>query len=406
MPINNTVEKIITEWINYYIKFHNYASISIGITRGSETYTKTFGSYYKDGRVVEHPVYSIASITKLYTTIEILKLEEKGKLKITDKVKSYLEYFPNSDITIEDLLSYRVSISRDGDFNFWLSTELPTDEEIMKEVTKLQVVRTDKFKYSNLSYAVIGLVLKRFDISFQSAEISGIKGYGKKLINGTKEYGYIDYKGFNESFGLYKTIDGITQFASQILNKDNSILKPISWEKLLKVHLKTEGKDDDITLSLKKWKNSDVFEIHGYSFGFVSSMLVDYDLNFSFTVLTNSTDEEFAGYFTRTIRKLIEFFKDKEINNESTVNGLYTGKDDDVFVYDCNDFLYVYRPKQVTPFHPANYEIFTKIGENAYILADKPGDAYENEVASFSFNANGSVIGFKQGGWGYSKVNT
>lgn len=406
MPINKTVEKIITEWLNYYIKYHNYASISIGITEGSETYTKTFGSYYKDGRVIEHPVYSIASITKLYTTIEILKLEEKGKLKITDKVKSYLEYFPNSDITIEDLLSYRVSISRDGDFNFWLNTELPTDEEIVKEVTKLQVVRTDKFKYSNLSYAVIGLILKRFDISFQSAEISGIKGYGKLFINGVKEYGYVDYKGFNESFGLYKTIDGITQFASQILNKDNSILKPISWEKLLKVHLKTEGEDDDITLSLKKWKNSAVFEIHGYSFGFVSSMLVDYDLNFSFTVLANSTNEEFAGYFTRTIRKLIEFFKDKEINNESTVNGLYTGKDDDVFVYDCNDFLYIYRPKQVTPFHPANCEIFTKIGENAYILAEKPGDAYENEVASFSFNANGSVIGFKQGGWGYSKVNT
>lgn len=407
MVINSSVEKIISEWLNYYIKFHNYASISIGITNKNEVFTRTFGRYLKENVTQElNPKYNIASLTKIYTVLEVLKLQESGKLQITDSVKDHLDFFPNKDITIEDLLSYRVNIPRDGNFNFWITELIPTEDEIISEIKNLDVRRVNEFKYSNLSYAIVGLILKKYGVVLNLPKLENIKGYGKQLLNGMKEYGYIDYKGFNESFGLYKDIVEITEFANRILIQDGNLLKPESWKTLLNVHLETNAEEDDVALALRKWKGENIFEIHGYSFGFVSSMLLDYDSGMAFTVLSNSSDEGFAGYFNRTIKRLVEYFQDKaQIDTTSKLNGFYRGKDDDIVVYDCTDSLYVFRPKHVTPFHQDNYEIFKKIGVNQYLLNNKPGDAYEDEVAFFEFDASGNTTGFRQGGWGFTKFS-
>ncbi|NBO49629.1 MAG: class A beta-lactamase-related serine hydrolase, partial [Chitinophagia bacterium] len=51
--------------------------------------------------------FHLASVSKTFTAMAILKLWEDGKLKIDDKVDKYLKGFPFNQITIRNLLSHR-----------------------------------------------------------------------------------------------------------------------------------------------------------------------------------------------------------------------------------------------------------------------------------------------------------
>ncbi|PHX74210.1 MAG: serine hydrolase, partial [Chitinophagaceae bacterium] len=51
--------------------------------------------------------FHLASISKTFTAMGILKLGQDNKLNIDDPVSKYVENFPYSDITIRNLLSHR-----------------------------------------------------------------------------------------------------------------------------------------------------------------------------------------------------------------------------------------------------------------------------------------------------------
>jgi len=121
----------IEKWLDYYIKFHNLPSISVGIFDLDNKYTFYFGNYDKQKRIKadNRTIYGIGSLSKIYTAIEILKLVEEKKIKLTDKVKDYVHVFPNKSTTIQDLLTHTSGIPRDGDFNFWLNKNFPDEKK-------------------------------------------------------------------------------------------------------------------------------------------------------------------------------------------------------------------------------------------------------------------------------------
>ena len=59
----------------------------------------------------KNSIFQIGSITKQFTSAVILKLQEEGKLKVTDKLSKYFPRFPKADsITIEHLLTHTSGI--------------------------------------------------------------------------------------------------------------------------------------------------------------------------------------------------------------------------------------------------------------------------------------------------------
>ncbi len=400
--MDSNLDNIITSWLNYYIKFHNYASISLGVSNGTQSFVKTFGKYDKVQQIAS-PFYNIASLSKLYTVVEMLKLVDNGVIKLKDKITDHLDYFPSKEISIEDLLAFKVDIPRDGYFNFWLTEQFPSEEELQDQIKSLNLTKAETFKYSNLSYAIVGLILKKF-ITIDQQERQDVIGFGKPIFGKIKQFGPVNYKSFTPAMGLNKTIEEMSAFGQILLNKDTALLSHESWEILLKVHLALDGDQDDVTLALRKWKGSNIYEIPGYGFGFASGLLLDYDNQNVFTVLTNSANEEFALYFLRTIRRLMEYFGgSKTIDLSSKLNGYYRGKDYDICVYDCTNSLYIFKPYDTTPFHEDNFEEFTKNGENSYLISNREDDPYQNEIASFQFDEQGNVAGFTHGGWGFVK---
>ena len=71
-----------------------------------EKYHGYFNLEKKD-TLTEHSAFHLASVSKTFTAMAILKLAEQGKLKLDDKVKLYFPNFPYDSITIRMLLSHR-----------------------------------------------------------------------------------------------------------------------------------------------------------------------------------------------------------------------------------------------------------------------------------------------------------
>jgi CubicO group peptidase (beta-lactamase class C family) len=109
--------------------------------------------------------FRLGSITKQFTAMAILILQERGKLAVTDKVKKYIPSAPKAwdDITIHHLLTHTSGIPNYTGFPDFLKTlrdPITLDALIAKFKDKpLDFKPGEKFKYSNSGYIVLGKII-------------------------------------------------------------------------------------------------------------------------------------------------------------------------------------------------------------------------------------------------------
>lgn len=113
--------------------------------------------------------FHLASVSKTFTGMAILKLWEEKQLKIDDLLTVYLPTFPYADITLRDLLSHRSGLPNYLYFMEslgWDSHETLTNEELLdfmiKKREKLDVGRRNaNFDYCNTNYVLLALVIEK-----------------------------------------------------------------------------------------------------------------------------------------------------------------------------------------------------------------------------------------------------
>jgi len=118
--------------------------------------------------------FRLGSITKQFTAASILLLEERGKLKIDDKVKTYLPDAPMAwdRITVFNLLTHTAGIPNFTSFADYGTIKLSarTAEASVAAVRDktLDFGPGEKMSYSNSGYLVLGAIIER--VSGQSYE--------------------------------------------------------------------------------------------------------------------------------------------------------------------------------------------------------------------------------------------
>ncbi|MCW7464802.1 serine hydrolase domain-containing protein [Leptospira levettii] len=120
--------------------------------------------------------FKIGSITKLFTGIAILQLQESGKLKLDDPASKFLPELnlvkPKQEgyreITIRDLLTHQSGLPSDLANGFFLSPEAKEDEiyrsfrSLPKSLAGLERNEPGKIhSYSNLSFGLLGNIIER-----------------------------------------------------------------------------------------------------------------------------------------------------------------------------------------------------------------------------------------------------
>lgn len=110
-------------------------------------------------------VFHIGSITKQFTAAAIMKLAEKGKIKIDEKINQYLpphyqsEYWNN--VTVKQLLSHTSGLSNYTDDPSYFENCLNLNKDILiKDAMKPLEYPVGEFHYSNTGYLLLGAIIE------------------------------------------------------------------------------------------------------------------------------------------------------------------------------------------------------------------------------------------------------
>lgn len=180
--------------------------------------------------------FKIGSLTKAFTAMAVLQLEEQGKISLTDSLSKYIVDFPSgSKVTIQQLLNHTSGIK---DFvcdpEYWTKTmRLPTTLESTINLFKnlpLNFEPGTKFEYSNSNYTILAYLIEKVSITSYEEflkhnifeplgmENTGcddgkaiIKNYaeGYTIWKNLKHADFIDMSIAKGTYGLYSTVEDL-----------------------------------------------------------------------------------------------------------------------------------------------------------------------------------------------------
>jgi CubicO group peptidase (beta-lactamase class C family) len=162
---------------------HELASLSVlAVRRGRVVYHRQFGDRWIDPagpagnrKADGQTLYRIASISKLVTTLGVLRLVEQGRLELDRDLGDYLGFplrnphFPAVPVTLRQLLSHRSSL-RDEAGYYWDAASGITLADVLRpggraygdgRMWSAQAPPGAWFQYANLPWGVVGTVMER-----------------------------------------------------------------------------------------------------------------------------------------------------------------------------------------------------------------------------------------------------
>lgn len=242
---------------------------------GKPVYQKAFGkaNLELDIELTPEYVFQLGSITKQFTAIAILMLEDQGKLKTDDPVSKYIPDYPSGEkITIHHLLTHTSGIK---DF-----TKMKSLQEIaQKEMTPKMMVDFfknelpvsapgEKFEYNNSGYVLLGYIIELTSREtyenfikkhiFEKAGMNSSFYASDRQIIKKRAYGYQK----KESGYVNKTIISFSvPFASgSLMSTVNDMLK---WQNALNQNLLLSAESTKKVFSKYKLNNGEEFT-YGY----------------------------------------------------------------------------------------------------------------------------------------------
>ena len=120
--------------------------------------------------ITQNTALHIASISKTFTAMAVLKLQQDGKINIDDAFSKYFPAFNYPDITIRSLLSHRSGLPN---YNYfmeslgWDKSRYVTNEDVLNYLITRKAELKDisapntHFTYCNTNYALLALLIEK-----------------------------------------------------------------------------------------------------------------------------------------------------------------------------------------------------------------------------------------------------
>jgi CubicO group peptidase (beta-lactamase class C family) len=271
--------RLIDTWLEAQRDYDHLPGISVAIVTDQEIlWSKGYGmaDLEKEAPSSPNTIYSICSISKLFTSVAIMQLRDARKLRLEDLVADHLAWFnlkqqypETGPITIRSLLTHSSGLPREADYPYWTGPDFPFPSP--KQVkAKLGTQKTlyppsTYFQYSNLGLALLGEIV---------AEVSGMPyqqyieenilkplrlantrtklpeslwrgklatGYTAKKRDGTRSMlPLFQAEGIAAAAGFSSTVEDLARFASwqfRLLEKGGEeILKASTLREMQRVH--------------------------------------------------------------------------------------------------------------------------------------------------------------------------
>ncbi len=142
------------------------------ISGENNTYIKNFGYGDREARtpVTADTAFQLASCSKGFTALAVLRLEEEGRLHLDDQVSTYLPWFrarykknKNQPITLRQLLHHTSGIPWQTIGSMEESVSDNALEQTARTISglKLQFEPGERFLYATINYDILGAVVEK-----------------------------------------------------------------------------------------------------------------------------------------------------------------------------------------------------------------------------------------------------
>jgi CubicO group peptidase (beta-lactamase class C family) len=325
--------KIIEVWLEAQKDFDKLPGISAIIVDDQDViWQGAFGYANPENTVKATPytLYSICSISKLFTSVAIMKLYDEGKLRLDDEIGDILPWYdlkqayPESGpITLRSIMTHSSGLPRESAYPYWTAPEFdfPCQEEVRGKLGDQETLypASTYFQYSNLGLTLLGEVVEEvsgmpFDDYIEKNILKPLKmkdtrtvlpesKYGKQLAVG---YGMLNRQGVRGKLNIFQAegIKPAAGFSSNVCDlakfaswqfrlresKETEILKPSTLKNMHNVHWMDP--DFDLTWGLgfyvfqhdgSKWAGH-----NGSCPGYKTTLELDLENKMAYSVMVNA----------------------------------------------------------------------------------------------------------------------
>ncbi len=161
---------IIDVWLQAQRDFDKLPGIAVSVMNDQDMiFSRGYGMADVEKKISMQPetIFSICSISKLFTSVAIMQLWEQGKLRLDDSINALLpsynlkqQYKETVPITIRSLLTHSSGLPREAAYPYWSGPDFyfPTVKEINEKLGNQQTLYPSStiFQYSNLGMSLLG----------------------------------------------------------------------------------------------------------------------------------------------------------------------------------------------------------------------------------------------------------
>jgi len=164
---------LIEQWIEAQHAYEQIPGISMLIVHNQDVIER-FAVGYSNPEMqtpaTTQTIYSICSISKLFTSISLMQLRDQGMLRLDDPVSKHLPWFkieqvyPQSPlITIESILTHSSGLPRESDYPYWNAPlfDFPSREKMVEQIKSQKTLYPayTYYQYSNLGLTLAGEIV-------------------------------------------------------------------------------------------------------------------------------------------------------------------------------------------------------------------------------------------------------
>ncbi len=290
-------------------------------------------------------LYGICSISKLFTSIAVMQLRDRGLLDLSDPVSEHLPWFTiqqafpdDPPVTIEGLLTHSAGLPRESDHAYWTPPDFPfpTSHEVREGIPGQRTVYPAwrHFQYSNLGISLAGeivaartgreygdyvqteildpLGLHDTHPEMPEAEIGGrlAVGYGALDREGERaRQPFYQARGIAPAAGFASTAEDLARFAEwqfRLAGNRTEVLSAHTLHEMQRVHFVDSDWETHWGLGFEVWhRDGTTFVGHGgHCPGYRTVLMLDPESRIAVAFLSNASGFD-TGKFVNGVYDLV-----------------------------------------------------------------------------------------------------
>lgn len=332
---------LLTAWFDAEQAHRRLPGVSLAVVRDQELlYARGFGYAHVETKspATADTMYSICSISKLFTSVAVMQQRDAGRLRLDDAVSRHLPWFSIGGmpegappVTVFGLLTHSSGLPREVDVPYWTGPDypFPPEAKVRETVPREEMLYRPEtyFQYSNLGLTLAGEVAAAAagkpwaglvkggildPLGMKDTETEHLdrwrgnrlaSGYTAPRRDGTREkVPPYEVRGIAPAAGMTSTVEDLGRFASwqfRLLGNGKTELLDIdTLREMQRVQFMDPGWKTSWGLGFQVWRSGEkTFVGHnGYCPGYQTQLLEQTDEKLATVFMTNTNGIDAQRY--------------------------------------------------------------------------------------------------------------